>query len=115
MVFTQRTSRPLLIIRVDDYDDRDDVETARALPSEGWLKENQSVRGDVLGNNQRFELLSNTAADFNKSFRRTSLTWTTMITTPMPGDLRNWRTLRLVIQNAGIAVVAIIRRAGIEN
>ena len=58
----------LLIVRIDDYDDRGEEETARALPSEGWLKEHQSVLGDVVGNNQRFELLRNAAADFAKSF-----------------------------------------------
>ena len=60
----------LLIVRVDEYDDICENETARVLPSEEWLKKHQSVLGDVLGNNHRFELLSNAAADFAKGFRR---------------------------------------------
>ena len=56
----------LLIVRVDEYGDSGEKETSRALPSEEWLKEHQSVLGDVLGN--RFESLSHTAADFAKSF-----------------------------------------------
>ena len=63
----------LLIVRVDEYDDICENETARVLPSEEWLKKHQSVLGDVLGNNQRFELLSNAAADFAKSFRRETI------------------------------------------
>ena len=58
----------LLIVRVDDYD-RGEEETTRVLPSEEWLKRHQSVLRDVLGSSQRFEQLSNAAADFGKSFR----------------------------------------------
>ena len=59
----------LLIIGVDIIDSLWAKETSRALPSQEWLKEHQSVLGDVLGNNQTFELLNNAAADFWKSFR----------------------------------------------
>lgn len=63
----------LLIVRVDERNDGDENETTRVLPSEEWLKEHQSVLGDVLDNNQTFELLSSAAADFAKSFRQETI------------------------------------------
>jgi hypothetical protein len=59
----------LLIVRVEEYDDVGEEEIARILPPEEWLKEHQSVFGDVLGN-QRLELLSHATADSAKSFSR---------------------------------------------
>ena len=59
----------LLIVRVDEYDEIGEQETARALPSVEWLRAHQSALEDVLGNKRRFELLMNAAADSAKGFR----------------------------------------------
>lgn len=52
----------MLVIIGTDHTDFLASGTARGLPSEEWLKEHQSVL------EQTFELLSNAAADFGKSF-----------------------------------------------
>ena len=106
-----------LIIRVDDYDDRGDVEPEPFLQKDGSRKINQFA-GMCWATTRDSSCLAippliSTRVSAERGLM--NLTWTTMVTTPMPRDLRNWKTLRLVIQNAGTAVVAIIRRAGIEN
>ena len=57
----------LLIADMVGYNEVGEEEMSRALPLEKWLKVHQSVLQDVLGNNQRFELLCNATADHTKN------------------------------------------------
>ncbi|TFY75167.1 hypothetical protein EWM64_g8844 [Hericium alpestre] len=46
--------RILIVVRVDDYDDRGEEYTARALPSKTWMEANKTVLEHVLGSPERY-------------------------------------------------------------
>ena len=59
----------LLIVRVDEFDEIGEEETARALPSAEWVQSHESDLREVLGSEQRYQFLVAAAGDFSKSFK----------------------------------------------
>ncbi|KAF8332510.1 hypothetical protein F5887DRAFT_996687 [Amanita rubescens] len=59
----------LVIVRVDEFDDIGEKETARALPSAEWVRGHETDLLEVLGSEQRYQSLVAAACDISKSFK----------------------------------------------
>jgi hypothetical protein len=59
----------LLIIRIDDLDDRGEVTTTQALPSKDWVEGHKPLLEHVLGEERFQALLVAVTAEKPKSFR----------------------------------------------
>ena len=59
----------LLIVRMDEIDEVGEEETARALPPAEWVKDHEAILQQVLGSEEKYQLLTDVAADLSKAFQ----------------------------------------------
>jgi hypothetical protein len=93
----------LFIYRIDDLDDRGEVESVRALPRPAWIEEHKDLLQKLFGE-KRYDNLLEAARSKACEVNMILMTTVTIIQTFMAKGL-NWTT-KPVALNVGIAVLA---------